>query len=102
MFYILLPLKLNKTPWNLPFALRFVQKIKPWGMMDVFMIGILVSIVKLAKLATIVPNIALYAFTALIFVLATATASHDPHAIWEKTHANEFPDRTKGFDNQLS
>jgi paraquat-inducible protein A len=53
-------------------------------MMEVFMLGILVSVVKLAGMASIVPGISLFAFLALIFVLAASSASLDPHLVWER------------------
>ena len=84
LLYVLIPLKLNRLPWNLPLVFRLLGHIQPWGMMEVFMLGILVSIVKLAKMASIVPGIALYSFVALIFVLAAATASLDPHIVWDR------------------
>jgi paraquat-inducible protein A len=40
--------------------------------------------VKLGKMATIVPGLALYSFGLLIFVLAASTATLDPHLIWER------------------
>jgi paraquat-inducible protein A len=85
MLYVILPLKLNQRPWALPFFFRVVRGIKPWGMMEVFMVGILVSFVKLAKMATLIPGTALYAFLALIFVLAASAASLDPHIVWDRS-----------------
>lgn len=82
MLYILLPLKFNRLPWRLPIIFRFLQKIQPWGMVEVFMLGILVSVVKLVKLADIIPGIALYSFVGLIFVFAGIMASLDPPTIW--------------------
>ena len=84
MLYILLPLKLNLRPWKLPIIFRLVRSFKPWGMMEVFMLGILVSFVKLAKMASLIPGIALYAFLVLIFVLAASAASLDPHIVWSR------------------
>jgi paraquat-inducible protein A len=84
LFYILLPLKFGRLPKGLPHVLRFFQSIQPWGMMEVFMVGILVSVVKLAKMAKIIPGISLYSFLALIFVLAAMSVSLDSHLIWEK------------------
>jgi paraquat-inducible protein A len=52
--------------------------------MEVFMLGILVSVVKLIKMATIIPGVALYAFMALIFVLAAMSVTLDEHLIWEQ------------------
>jgi paraquat-inducible protein A len=84
MLYVLLPLKFNKIPPKLPQIFRFLRSLQPWSMMEVFMLGILVSIVKLAKMASIVPGLALYSFVVLIFVLAAAAASLDPHLVWER------------------
>jgi paraquat-inducible protein A len=84
MLYVLVPLKFSWLPWKLAPVFRLIRGLQPWGMMEVFMLGILVSVVKLAKLASIVPGVALFAFMALIFVLAGAVATLDPHLVWEK------------------
>jgi paraquat-inducible protein A len=84
LFYILLPLKFDRMPKRLPRVLRFLHSIQPWSMMEVFMIGILVSVVKLAKMAKIIPGVSLYSFLALIFVLSAMTVSLDAHLIWQK------------------
>ena len=84
MLYVLLSLKFNLMPRNLPRVFRLVQSLQPWGMLEVFMLGILVSVVKLAKMAKIVPGIALYSFLVLIFVMAASSASLDPHLIWKR------------------
>ena len=84
LLYILLPLKFHRLPKGLPRLFRFVNSVGPWGMMEVFMVGILVSVVKLAKMAKVIPGISLYAFLALIFVLAAMTVSLDAHQIWQK------------------
>lgn len=84
LLYIIVPMKINRLAWQTPFFFRWLRKLQPWGMMEVFMLGILVSIVKLAKMAVIIPGISLYAFAALIFVMAGAITSLDPHRIWER------------------
>lgn len=81
---VLVPLKLNKIPWKLKFLLKFTQTIKPWVMMEVFLLGILVTVIKLAKMVTVITGPSLYSFLVLIFVLAAASAFTDVHAIWEK------------------
>jgi len=89
MIYILLPLRLNRKVPRLMETFRLMQTLKPWSMTEVFMLGILVSIVKLAKMAQIIPGVALYSFMALIFTLAAATATLDPQTVWEQWN----PDR---------
>lgn len=84
ILYLLVPFKLNHRPRFTAPALRFLQAIKPWGMLEVMMLGILVSIVKLSDSADIIPGISLYAFMVLIFIMAAIAATFDPHAIWER------------------
>jgi len=88
LFYVLLPLKFGRLPKRLPRVFRFLESVLPWSMMEVFMVGILVSVVKLAKMAKIIPGISLYSFLALIFVLSAMTVSLDAHLIWQKWDEN--------------
>ena len=83
MLYVLVPLKINRVPRNLALVFRFIRSLQPWAMMEVFMIGILVSMVKLGKMASIVPGLALFSFVVLIFVLAGSVASLDPRIVWD-------------------
>ncbi len=91
MLYVFVPLKLNRTPWQLPIVFRTLETLKPWGMMEVFMLGILVSIVKLAKMATIVPGLAVWSFALLIVVLAGAAASMDRRVVWDRVPVSARP-----------
>ncbi len=84
MLYVLVPLKVNRVPRNLALVYRFIRSLQPWAMMEVFMIGILVSMVKLGKMATIVPGLALFSFVVMIFVLAGSAASLDPRIVWDR------------------
>jgi paraquat-inducible protein A len=84
MLYVLLPIKFNRKTWMMVPIFRLLQKIQPWSMMEVFMLGILVSIVKLAGMAKMIPGASLFAFLALIFVLAASSATLDPHLVWER------------------
>jgi paraquat-inducible protein A len=84
LLYVLLPIKFHRKPRMLVPVFRIIQKLQPWSMMEVFMLGILVSIVKLAGMASVIPGISLYAFLALIFVLAASASSLDPHIVWER------------------
>jgi paraquat-inducible protein A len=84
LLYVLLPIKFNRKPRMLVPVFRTIQKLQPWSMMEVFMLGILVSIVKLAGMAAVIPGISVFAFLALIFVLAASASSLDPHIVWER------------------
>jgi paraquat-inducible protein A len=53
-------------------------------MIEVFLLGVLVAVVKLSSMATVVPGPALWAFVALTVTL-TAVLSFNPGAFWEMT-----------------
>lgn len=84
MSYLLVPLRLGWVPQGLPLALRIVQAVRPWGMIEVFILGLLVSLVKLAGMANVEPGLALWSFGGLLFLIAAAVASFEPRAIWER------------------
>jgi paraquat-inducible protein A len=87
MLYVLVPLRFHRKPPKFAQVFRLICSLQPWSMMEVFMLGILVSVVKLAKMAQIVPGLAIFSFFTLIVVLAAATVSLDPHAVWERWEA---------------
>lgn len=60
-----------------------IERIGRWAMLDVFVMAILVSLVKLQRLATIVPGIGLWAFTGVVVLTLLASANFDPQLIWE-------------------
>jgi paraquat-inducible protein A len=83
LVYVLWPLRQKRHLPGMRPVFRIALKLRPWSMAEIFFLGILVSVVKLAKMATIVPGTALFAFLALIFVLAGVSALLDPRTVWE-------------------
>jgi len=84
LLYLLFPLKRNRpAPYSVP-LFRFYLETQPWGMMEIYMIGILVALVKLGKMATVVPGLSVIAFGILIFVIAAAFNALDPHLVWSR------------------
>jgi paraquat-inducible protein A len=63
--------------------LRFIDVIGPWAMLDVFLLAVLVSLVKLGQIATVLPGPGLLAFTCVVVLTILATMSFDPRLIWE-------------------
>ena len=84
LLYVLLPVQLGRVPWQMARMFRLLRRVQPWSMMEIFLVGILVAVIKLADLADVVPGLALWAFGGLIVVLAGALASLDPEAVWER------------------
>ena len=65
-----------------PHALRLVVAMQPWRMVEVFMLGLLVSVVKLSHLAHIVPGVALWCFAALLPQFALLNSTFNPRELW--------------------
>ena len=82
--YVLLSLRFSLRLPHVRTLLTWISRLSPWGMLDVFMLGILVSLVKLAGMADVVIGLGLYAFTALIFLFAATAAKLEPHLLWER------------------
>ncbi|WP_422086651.1 MULTISPECIES: paraquat-inducible protein A [Variovorax] len=82
--YLLVPLSREHRPAGFALLVRAMQSLRPWGMIEVFLLGVLVAIVKLSSMATVVPGPALWAFVALT-VMLTAVLSFNPGAFWEMT-----------------
>jgi paraquat-inducible protein A len=84
MSYLLVTLRAGRVPVHLAPALRLFHAIRPWGMVEVFMLGMLVSLVKLAGIASVVPGIGLWTFGGVLMMIAAALASFDPELVWQR------------------
>jgi paraquat-inducible protein A len=87
MAYLLVPLKLGFAPPHFALVFRALQAVGPWGMVEVLMLGVLVSLVKLAHLAAVVTGIALWAIAALMLLYAAIAATFDPRELWARRSA---------------
>jgi len=81
--YILVSFALNRIFPGLKWVLIGFRYIPFWGMMDVFMLGILVTMVKLIALANVELGLAFYSFTLLSVAFAYAAMKIDVHMLWE-------------------
>lgn len=84
LLYLLAPVKFDRPVPHAVRVLRLIRHMAPWGMLEIFMLGILVALVKLGKMATIVPGIAVFAFGGLVLAMAAAVTTLDPHLLWER------------------
>ena len=84
MIYMLLPLEFGRSPVGAALVFRALRAAQPWGMVEVFMLGILCSIVKLAHLAAVVTGPALWAFAGLMMLIAASAWSFEPFEYWRR------------------
>ncbi len=84
MLYILVPLKIGRTPPGVARACRWLQAVGPWGMIEVYMVGVIIGMINLAALGSFSLGTAFYCFVALFFISSAASARFDPGMVWER------------------
>ncbi|GFO66684.1 paraquat-inducible protein [Geomonas limicola] len=82
LVYLLLPLRLTMLAPGYNQLLRLLRLAEPWGMVEVFMLGILVSLVKLTSNFRVIPGVALWSFAVLTLLIAAAAASFSTRDVW--------------------
>ena len=87
IIWVLTAMRRGARGWGAVPMLHFIESVKPWGMVEVFVLGVLVSLVKLAHVATIEAGAALFCFGALMALVAATAAVFDADAAWAQLEA---------------
>ena len=83
LLIVFLHIKLKRyTKW-LPLLFRYYVKLDAWEMLDVYMIAMLVSVIKLFDIADIHPGLGLYSYAGLLLTSILVTVTLDKKQIWE-------------------
>lgn len=82
LLYVLLPVRRGYIPPGFNLVLRAIQFVRPWGMLEVFMLGVLITIVKMVSLARVIPETALFAFATLTLMF-TVVVTFDSRTLWD-------------------
>jgi paraquat-inducible protein A len=80
--WLLVPLRFGVRAPRFGAVFRLLQFANRWGMVEVFVLGTIVSFVKLGHLATVESGVALWSFAALMLVMAAIEANFDPRELW--------------------
>jgi paraquat-inducible protein A len=87
MLYVLIRLHEPRPPRHLRRVFVLVERLGPWSMVEVFVLGVFVAYVKLGDLVTIRLDTGVFALLALTFVLVWADSALDREAVWEALDA---------------
>lgn len=83
MVMISVPLLIGRrVPW-MHAATRAVFALQNWSMAEVFIIGVLVSLVKIMSLATVILGISFWAYSAFSICFILALVSLDRYQCWQ-------------------
>lgn len=88
--YVFISKSLNKKPLGIRLCLKFLVHSRAWNMLDIFMVGVLVTSVKLGESATLIPGIGLFSFSCLIVTLIIINLHLNFHALWSWYRADNY------------
>jgi paraquat-inducible protein A len=81
--FVLVPLAAGKRVRGFVPAMRALRWVTRWSMVEVFMFGTLVAIVKIAGLASVVPGVGIFSY-AVLTVLLAANQTAGLHGLWQR------------------
>jgi paraquat-inducible protein A len=82
LLYVLVPLRKQRRARGQNELFRMLTRVRPWALPEVFMLGALVAVVKLAAMAHVIPGVALFAYGALMLTLAGLTSLTPTEQFW--------------------
>lgn len=82
LVWMVLPLRTGRRPPGFPWVFRMLRMAHPWAMVEVFLMGIIVALVKLSHLADVLPGAAAWCFGGLMLLLTTLTVIVEPRSLW--------------------
>lgn len=69
--------------------LRWAERMRPWAMTEVMMLGILVALIKIADLAKVEAGIGMYAVGVLMLLFPAILSSVDTEELWARVAWHE-------------
>ncbi len=85
--WVFLGLNVANPPQGLHVAFRWAEKLAPWSMVEVFLLGVFVAYTKLVDLAHVEVGGAVYALAALMLAQIGADCVLDKEIVWERLEA---------------
>jgi paraquat-inducible protein A len=64
--------------------MRWADRLRPWSMNEVLLLGMLVALTKIAQLATVIPGAGMYAIGALVLLLPAIVSTFDVREVWRR------------------
>ncbi len=84
ILYVNAPLLIGRAAPGARTVARWSAQTEPWNMVEVFLLGVLVSLLKLGEMATLDFGAGFWAFAGLMFCMAAAVAGIDRMELWDR------------------
>jgi paraquat-inducible protein A len=89
LLYVCAPLLFG---WSAPGAFlvaKWMHQSEPWNMVEVFLLGVLVSMLKLAKMADVHFDVGFWALAGVMVCMAAAVAGIDRDELWDRMEVSK-------------
>lgn len=84
LIYALVPVIAGRRPKSgARAAFRLAERLRPWAMAEIFMVGVAVALIKVAGLASVTIGPAFWAFTAVVIITILKDQLICRYSIWE-------------------
>ncbi|HEY4045145.1 MAG TPA: paraquat-inducible protein A [Rhodopila sp.] len=83
MLTVLLGLRLKRPPAELRSIYAWVEHLRPWSMVEIYLLGLFVAYVRLSGMAIVDLGPALFALGGLMVIMVLADYMLDDQAVWE-------------------
>ena len=80
---VLLGLHLPRPPHELRAIYAWAERLRPWSMVEIYLLGLFVAYVKLRSMVHIDLGAALYALAGLMLAMVAADVATDDQAVWD-------------------
>jgi len=82
LVYVLLGVTLPRPPLGLPLVFGWLERLRPWSMIEVYLLGVFVAYVKLLDFASIEVGVACYALGLLMLLMVMIDSVLSPELVW--------------------
>lgn len=87
--WLLLHARAGRRAPGFALTMRVIVGLRPWSMVEVGLLGILVAVIKLSSSLEVAPGAGVWAM-AVLMVLVTVIANRDVHRLWALTERRSF------------
>lgn len=82
LLWVLIYARLNRKAPGFSMAMKMLMALRPWSMVEVALLGILIAIIKLSSFLQVAPGLGIWATIGLM-ILIPLIASKDSHFLWD-------------------
>ena len=82
-----------RAPFGLPRLLRWQGQLRPWSMIEVYMLGVFVAYTKLVDLAYVELDASIFALAGIMVLMIAADGAFDTQAVWDRIGQDQQAER---------